>query len=128
MLPAGRAPGWHDREVTDFVDLRDVRAARELLDGVVRQTPLEPFRPLADTYLKCENLQRGGFYKVRGAYTRISRLSPAERAAGVVAREMEARLDEEWTEHLGAERMAELHEALGSLREITDPFAGTRAD
>ena len=35
--------------------------------------------------LKCENLQRAGSFKVRGAYLRISRLSPEERAAGVVA-------------------------------------------
>ena len=37
------------------------------------------------TWLKCENQQRAGSYKVRGAYTRISRLSDAERARGVVA-------------------------------------------
>ena len=36
-------------------------------------------------YLKCENLQRTGSFKVRGAYTRIARLSDAERARGVVA-------------------------------------------
>jgi threonine dehydratase len=36
-------------------------------------------------YLKCENLQRTGSFKVRGAYTRIARLSQAERARGVVA-------------------------------------------
>jgi threonine dehydratase len=37
------------------------------------------------TWLKCENQQRAGSYKVRGAYTRIARLSDAERARGVVA-------------------------------------------
>lgn len=36
-------------------------------------------------YLKCENMQRTGSFKVRGAYTRIARLSDAERARGVVA-------------------------------------------
>ncbi len=36
-------------------------------------------------YLKCENLQRGGSFKVRGAYLRIARLTDAERARGVVA-------------------------------------------
>jgi threonine dehydratase len=36
-------------------------------------------------WLKCENLQRTGSFKIRGAYTRISRLDPAERARGVVA-------------------------------------------
>ena len=36
-------------------------------------------------HLKCENLQRAGSFKIRGAYTRIARLTPAERAGGVVA-------------------------------------------
>ncbi len=36
-------------------------------------------------HLKCENLQRTGAYKVRGAYNRLSTLSPEQRAAGVVA-------------------------------------------
>ena len=74
----------------DLVSLPDVEAARELIAGVVRTTPLEPSRPLSallgvPAWLKCENLQRAGSYKVRGAYVRISRLSPAERARGVVA-------------------------------------------
>jgi threonine dehydratase len=74
----------------DLVPADDVAAARELLDGVVRRTPLEPCRPLTarvsgPAWLKCENLQRAGSYKVRGAYVRIARLSPQERARGVVA-------------------------------------------
>src|SRR5690606_4187694 len=36
-------------------------------------------------WLKCENLQRAGSFKVRGAYVRMARLSPEERARGVVA-------------------------------------------
>ncbi|WP_018586556.1 threonine ammonia-lyase [Salinispora arenicola] len=76
--------------MTKLVGLDDVRAARELLAGVVRTTPLEPSRPLSGAlggpvWLKCENLQRAGSYKVRGAFVRISRLSAAERAEGVVA-------------------------------------------
>lgn len=76
--------------MTKLVGLDDVRAARELLAGVVRTTPLEPSRPLSEAlggpvWLKCENLQRAGSYKVRGAFVRISRLSAAERANGVVA-------------------------------------------
>ncbi|HEX5595832.1 MAG TPA: threonine ammonia-lyase [Micromonosporaceae bacterium] len=76
--------------MTQLVSLADVRAARELLADVVRITPLEPSRPLSailgdDAWLKCEHLQRAGSYKVRGAYVRISRLSPEERARGVVA-------------------------------------------
>ncbi|MEV0713611.1 threonine ammonia-lyase [Asanoa sp. NPDC050611] len=76
--------------MTDLVGLADVEAARQLLAGVVRTTPLEPSRPLSarlggPAWLKCENLQRAGSYKVRGAYVRIARLSDAERARGVVA-------------------------------------------
>jgi threonine dehydratase len=72
------------------VDIDDVRAARKLLDGVVRMTPLEHSRVLAaaaggPVHLKCENLQRTGSFKIRGAYTRIARLTAEERAGGVVA-------------------------------------------
>jgi len=74
----------------DLITLADVQAARELLRGVIRKTPLEPCRPLTaklggPAWLKCENLQRAGSYKVRGAYVRISRLSDEEKARGVVA-------------------------------------------
>ncbi len=76
--------------MTTLVTLADVERARTLLAGVVRTTPLEPCRPLVevlggDAWLKCENLQCAGSYKVRGAYVRIARLSPQERARGVVA-------------------------------------------
>ncbi len=72
------------------VTLDDVRAARELLVGVIRDTPVQGSRPLSErvggpVWLKCENLQRAGSFKIRGAYTRISRLSGEERARGVVA-------------------------------------------
>jgi threonine dehydratase len=70
--------------------LADVRAAAALLDGVARPTPVESSGVLAElvggpVVLKCENLQRAGSFKIRGAYTRISRLTATERAAGVVA-------------------------------------------
>lgn len=72
------------------IDVTQVRAAAEILKGVARYTPMETSRPLADlvggpVHLKCENLQRTGSFKIRGAYTRIFRLTEAERAAGVVA-------------------------------------------
>jgi threonine dehydratase len=72
------------------VTLDDVRAAQDLLSGVVRPTPLEYSRALSDrvgceVYLKCENLQRAGSFKIRGAYTRMSRLTDEEKARGVVA-------------------------------------------
>ena len=68
----------------------DIVAARELLLDVISPTPMLYSRVLSEqvggaVYLKCENLQRTGSFKVRGAYTRIARLSDAERARGVVA-------------------------------------------
>ncbi|MCQ1947774.1 MULTISPECIES: threonine ammonia-lyase [unclassified Arthrobacter] len=72
------------------VTLDDIRAAAKLLDGVIAHTPVESSRALAretgsPVYLKCENLQRAGSFKVRGAYVRMAKLSPAEKARGVVA-------------------------------------------
>lgn len=72
------------------VTLDDVRAARVELGDLIRPTPLEFSRALSEkvgteVYLKCENLQRAGSFKVRGAYTRIARLSDEEKARGVVA-------------------------------------------
>ncbi|MEU6057398.1 threonine ammonia-lyase [Streptomyces sp. NPDC047097] len=70
--------------------LDDVRGAQKMLAGVARTTPLEGSRHLsalvgAPVHLKCENLQRTGSFKLRGAYVRISGLRPEEKAAGVVA-------------------------------------------
>jgi threonine dehydratase len=72
------------------VSYQDVLAAAELLRGTIRQTPMLPSRALSDllggpVLLKCENLQRTGSFKIRGAYLRIARLTDAQRAAGVVA-------------------------------------------
>jgi threonine dehydratase len=68
----------------------DVTAARKLLHDVISDTPVLHSRVLSETvggpvFLKCENLQRTGSFKVRGAYYRIARLTDAERARGVVA-------------------------------------------
>jgi threonine dehydratase len=68
----------------------DVTAARKLIHDVISDTPVLHSRVLSETvggpvFLKCENLQRTGSFKVRGAYFRIARLSDAERARGVVA-------------------------------------------
>ncbi|MDP9398984.1 MAG: pyridoxal-phosphate dependent enzyme, partial [Actinomycetota bacterium] len=72
------------------VTLADVTAARELLHGVSRLTPVVAARTLTERVggpvgLKCENLQRAGSFKIRGAYVRLARLSTEERARGVVA-------------------------------------------
>ncbi|MGV9554241.1 threonine ammonia-lyase [Streptomyces sp. NPDC003401] len=72
------------------VTLDDVRGAQKMLSGVARTTAMEGSRHLsqlvgAPVHLKCENLQRTGSFKLRGAYVRIAGLLPEERAAGVVA-------------------------------------------
>ncbi|MGY4768010.1 threonine ammonia-lyase [Kribbella sp. CWNU-51] len=73
-----------------MIDARDIVRAAELLHDVVAPTPLEYSRWLSelvggDVFLKCENLQRTGSFKLRGAYVRMARLSKAERKRGVVA-------------------------------------------
>ena len=89
-------PGTPDRgereDMSDVptVTLADIEEARELLRGVTIETPMEESRWLSAVArrrvsLKCENLQRTGSFKTRGAYVRISRLSEEERAHGVVA-------------------------------------------
>ncbi len=71
-----------------MVTLEDVRAARRRLEGVAFRTPLVPC-PGADPdralYLKPENLQPVGSFKIRGAYNRISSLPEDVRRRGVVA-------------------------------------------
>jgi threonine dehydratase len=72
------------------VTFADVRAAARRLAGVAHRTPVVTSRTLdartgATAFLKCENLQRMGAFKFRGAYNRIAQLTPAERASGVVA-------------------------------------------
>lgn len=69
-----------------MVTLADIRKARARLDGVVLTTPVLPLkvgRP--DTWFKCENLQRSGSFKLRGAYNKIASLPPAVRKRGIVA-------------------------------------------
>jgi threonine dehydratase len=70
--------------------LPEIESARERLAGVARVTPVYPtetFSRLAGrpVYLKAENLQRTGSFKIRGAYVKLSSLDPDARAAGVVA-------------------------------------------
>jgi threonine dehydratase len=70
--------------------LADVEAARRRLAGVARETPVYSSETLArragrPVFLKAENLQRTGSFKIRGAVNKVAGLTPAERAAGVVA-------------------------------------------
>ena len=70
--------------------LADIEAARDTIAGVARVTPMETSQFLAEVlgspvHLKCENLQRTGAYKVRGAYNRLAALTEEQRSKGVVA-------------------------------------------
>jgi threonine dehydratase len=72
-----------------LVSLDEVREAATRTAGVVQRTPVERSRAVSaaagvEVLLKCENLQRTGSFKIRGAYNRIARLGPEERARGVV--------------------------------------------
>jgi threonine dehydratase len=72
------------------ISFDDVCQAAERIRGVANRTPVVTSRTLdqlagAKVFLKCENLQRGGAFKFRGAYNRLVCLSQEERAQGVVA-------------------------------------------
>ncbi len=66
-----------------------VLAAKERLRGYANVTPVVTSRTInrlvgAQVYFKCENLQRVGAFKFRGAFNSISQLSKAEKARGVI--------------------------------------------
>jgi threonine dehydratase len=70
--------------------IADIEAARERLRGVARETPLYPSETFSrlsgrTVFLKLENLQRTGSFKIRGAFNTIATLGDEERHAGVVA-------------------------------------------
>ncbi len=80
--PSGAAP--------DLVTFDDVKDAARRLAGVAHRTPVLRSRTLdalvgAEVHLKCENFQRVGAFKFRGAYNALSRLTPEQLARGVVA-------------------------------------------
>ncbi|MFE7277458.1 threo-3-hydroxy-L-aspartate ammonia-lyase [Streptomyces sp. NPDC057623] len=75
---------------TPPVTLDDVRDAAARLKGVAHRTPVLRSRTLdalvgAEVFLKCENFQRVGAFKFRGAYNAASRLTPEQLARGVAA-------------------------------------------
>lgn len=72
------------------VNLEDINDAAKLLDGVIKKTPSISAGWIEKKYgvdvtFKCENLQRAGSFKIRGAYNRIARLTESQRSNGVVA-------------------------------------------
>ena len=80
----------NDLSAKPGVAYADIEAAAARLEGVAHRTPVatsSTFDALAgcEAYFKCENFQRMGAFKFRGAYNALSRLSPDERRRGVVA-------------------------------------------
>jgi threonine dehydratase len=69
-----------------IVSLEEIVAARERIRGVARVTPMIDVSGVAGRplWLKCENMQPGGAFKIRGAYNMIAQLSPADRVRGVI--------------------------------------------
>ena len=75
--------------MSDWLSREDFAAARRRVAGAVHRTPLLSFRTLGrsngtNPWLKCENLQRTGSFKVRGALNAVAMLSRRERARGVI--------------------------------------------
>ncbi len=73
-----------------MITLNDIKQAKDKLDGVIQKTPLtydtilsEEFN--SNIYVKKENLQITGSFKIRGAFNKLDSLSPEQREAGVVA-------------------------------------------
>ena len=71
------------------ISFADVQSAAQQIAGVANRTPVVTSRTFNErvgyqVYFKCENMQRVGAFKFRGAYNALSRLSDAEKAAGVV--------------------------------------------
>ncbi len=72
------------------ISLQDIRAAADRLAGVAHKTPvltsrLADERAGAQVFFKCENLQRVGAFKFRGAYNALAQFTPEQRRAGVIA-------------------------------------------
>ena len=71
-----------------MLEISEIFNAAAVLKGVARKTSVIPapkINPEADVYLKTENLQQTGSFKLRGAYYKISQLSDEEKKRGVIA-------------------------------------------
>lgn len=76
--------------MTPPISLQDIRAAADRLAGVANRTPVMTSRRADERsgtqlFFKCENLQRMGAFKFRGAYNALAQFTPEQREAGVIA-------------------------------------------
>src|SRR5512143_1339619 len=72
-----------------MVTFEDIHAAAARIAGAAHRTPVATSRLLDEAcgnrmFLKCENLQRAGAFKFRGAYNAVSQLSPEEKDRGII--------------------------------------------
>lgn len=71
-----------------MLSLKMIQNAKEVLNGIATETPLfqsKFINPDADVYIKCENMQVTGSFKLRGAYYKTANLTEEEAMHGVVA-------------------------------------------
>jgi threonine dehydratase len=71
---------------TEIVTLDAIKRAAERIKGIARVTPVVDVSGAAGRpfFLKCENLQPAGAFKIRGAYNMVAQLAPEQRARGVI--------------------------------------------
>ena len=80
-----------EKQSTDLpITYSDIVVAHQRIAGVVHRTPILTSTTAdaaagARVFFKCENLQRAGAFKLRGAYNALVQLPPEQKAAGVVA-------------------------------------------
>jgi threonine dehydratase len=90
MMRETGLPAEQDTSAVRLPDYGDVERAAERIEGVAHKTPVATSRTAntrtgAELFFKCENLQRIGAFKFRGAYNAIAALDEAQRRRGVVA-------------------------------------------
>jgi len=88
-MSSGEKPSAGNRLGKDL-SLGDVKQALAAMQGIVHTTPLDRSRTFSDLtgcdlYLKLENLQKTGSFKIRGAFNKVRLLAPHEKACGVIA-------------------------------------------
>lgn len=127
ILAALRRAGYDD------ITLAQARVAARIGPDGTRLTDLAEQAQVAKQTASflVDQFERAGYVErtvdPTDARARLVRIARRGTEALPVARAEEARIEAEWTEHLGVRRMKQLREALTLLREITDPYRSTGA-